>query len=107
MRAFDIRVCLEKCALIPSYLDATSSGLEELLDCRVDGHRQALHVVDRDVPLSAFDGADIGAMQPGFLGQVFLRNSQSLAIAPQVFAKDVANVALATHEFRLDRMMSL
>src|SRR6266404_4045625 len=87
--------------------DFIGSGLQELLHGRINGSSQALHIVDGHIALSAFHGADVGPMQAGLFSQVFLRNSQNFATAPQILTKHVADIALPGHEFRLDRMMSL
>lgn len=45
---------------------------------------QPIDIVDGDVPLAALDGADVGPVKPGELGQGLLRNPALLAYPAQV-----------------------
>jgi len=46
---------------------------EQLGNAEIKGVGQLFEVIDADVALAAHDGADVGAMEPGMLGQDLLR----------------------------------
>jgi hypothetical protein len=83
------------------------SELQEFLDSRADSGSQSLHVVDRNVTLSALNRAYVRPMQTSLVSKVFLRNRYRLAISPQISAKYLSEISLTGHEFTLDKMMSL
>jgi hypothetical protein len=59
---------------------------------RIDlkGVGQPLDIIDADVALAALDGADIGTIQPGEIGQGFLRKPARLPLPPQIAGKRLA-----------------
>ena len=87
--------------------DFILSRLQEFLNGRPDGAGQPLDVVDRNVPLSSLDRADVRPVQAGLVGKILLRNSHRLPLPPQVLAKHLSYALLSRHEFTLDKMMPL
>src|SRR5947207_957170 len=87
--------------------DFILSGLQKFLDSRPDGASQPFDIVDRNVPLSTLNRADVRPVQTIFVGKILLRNSHRLPLPPQVFAKHLSHASLSRHEFTLDKMMPL
>ena len=90
-----------------SECDFIFSGLQELLNGRPDRASQPFDVVDRNVPLSALDRADVGPVHASLVRKILLRYSHSLPVLPQVLAEHLSYVSLSRHEFTLDKMMPL
>src|SRR6266496_2543537 len=87
--------------------DFTISRLQELLNARIHGDREPLHIIDRNVAFTALNRADVGAVQARFFGEIFLGYSQCLPLLTQVLAKNLSNASLAAHESMLDNVMPL
>ena len=66
---------------------AFRNGLQQLGRGGTEGFGDQEDVLERDVALSAFDGADVGAVQTGTVGQLLLgdagRGSQALQVEGQ------------------------
>jgi len=87
--------------------DLMVSELQEFLNSRADGGGQSLHVVDRNVPLSALNRANVRPMQTSFVSKILLGDRYRLATSPQILAKYLSEISLPSHKFTLDKMMSL
>ena len=61
---------------------------EEICGWNVEGNRQPVDVINRQVDLSSLDGADIGAMDVRPIGELFLADAKPLPTRPQVRRKD-------------------
>ena len=83
------------------------SELQKFLNSRADSGGQSLHVIDRNIPLAAFNRPDVRPMQTSFVSKVFLRDRYRRATSPQILAKYLSEISLPSHEFTLDKMMSL
>lgn len=59
-------------------------GLQQLGRGGAEGFGDQEDVLERDVALSAFDGADVGAVQTGTVGQFLLRDAGRCSQALQV-----------------------
>src|SRR2546430_4076354 len=87
--------------------DFTASGFQELLNRGANRGGESVHVVDRNITLAALDRADVSPVQTRFFSEVFLRDSQSLAMPAQVVPRNLAEVSLTGHESMLDNVMPL
>src|SRR5207245_11661507 len=87
--------------------DFTALRLQEFFNRRPHRTGESFHIVDRDIALATLHRPDIRAMQVGFFGKIFLRNSQRFSVFAQIVTENLTNVSFATHEFMLDSMMTL
>src|SRR5258708_6109099 len=56
----------------------------------LEGLGQSLDIIDADIAFAALNRADIGAVQPGQIGQGFLREIARQPLAPQIAGKRLA-----------------
>ena len=80
--------------------------LEQIRDVNVQSGRETFHVVDGDIALSAFNRADICAVQAGFFRKPLLGKSDGKAHGFQVFGKPGSGGFLSTNDTRHRRVAS-
>ncbi len=74
---------------------------------RVDRGCEPLHIVNGNVALASLDGTYVGAMQAGFFGEFFLRDTQGTPTTAQIVTENLPDISLAAHRVTLDNVMSL
>ena len=65
------------------------NGFQQLGRGGAEGFGDQEDVLERDVALCAFDGADVGAVQTGTVGQLLLRDASRGSQALQVEGQDL------------------
>lgn len=60
---------------------------QQLLKRNTEGPRQAVHRVDRDVPLAAFDRAHVRRMKSGSVGELLLSKALGEPLLSEILGK--------------------
>jgi hypothetical protein len=77
------------------------SAVEQFTRVHLQGVGDQVDVVERDVALSTFDRAHIGAVQPGVVSEPLLREALLLSELAHFRAKSLASLALQVGDHQL------
>jgi hypothetical protein len=72
---------------------AFRNGLEKITGRDFQSVGDSKDVLDRDIPLAAFNRTDVGSVKLGAVGELFLRQPGFISDTPYVVAKNLFRIA--------------